>query len=94
MTERPRHASEVVALVGTALFGDEWSGQLAQLLDLNPRTARRIAAAAREGRDYPSARALIGDLGPLMDTLEIELAQRAELVRRAKRELARWAPQS
>lgn len=43
---------ELVCRAGHALFGPEWQVALAKLLDVNERTVRRIAQAARQGDDY------------------------------------------
>ena len=43
---------------GKELFGEHWVTPLAAQLNVNERTMRRIAAAARDRTGYPAARAL------------------------------------
>lgn len=43
---------ELFARAGRALFGDEWQVPLARRLNINERTVRRIAQAARNGEPY------------------------------------------
>jgi hypothetical protein len=72
------------AQVGEALFGDEWKRPLAALLGMNDRTVFRIAAAARDGADYP----VNPDLGPV---LAEHLAQRATQAEGQAKEALRLA---
>ena len=44
---------KLFAEAGRALFGEEWQNATAALLEMNARTVRRIAAAARDSQDYP-----------------------------------------
>jgi hypothetical protein len=43
---------DLVARAGMALYGDEWQMPLARLLNVNQRTMRRVAQAAREATPY------------------------------------------
>ncbi|GAW42436.1 hypothetical protein SH203_02852 [Brevundimonas sp. SH203] len=43
---------DLVCRAGAALFGREWQAPLAALLNVNDRTIRRIASAARQGQPY------------------------------------------
>ena len=44
--------AELFARAGRAMFGDEWQNPMAALIGMNPRTVRRISAAARDGLPY------------------------------------------
>lgn len=61
-----RRSSDLVAEAGAALYGPEWTGQLARALDLNERTVRRIKAASEAGEAYPVAPGVLIDLKRLL----------------------------
>lgn len=77
--------AELFVRAGRGLFGDEWQNPLAALLEMNPRTVRRIAKAAREGEDYPINQSLATRLHGEMRR---QLAQDGEQ-REARRALSR-----
>ena len=58
--------TQLVDHAGRLMFGEEYRRPLALALGVNPRTVERVAAAAREGRDYPAARAMTHDLAGLI----------------------------
>lgn len=59
--------AQLVVNVGQALYGAEWQSPFARDLGVNLRTMQRVAAAARDGDDYSSAKAWIADLLPIID---------------------------
>lgn len=65
MTDTLNYA-QLVEHVGRALHGREWVRALAADLGAVPRTVERVAQAAREGRDYPAAKAWLADLDQLV----------------------------
>ena len=69
----PEHPSDVVALIGQALYGDDWAGPMSRDFALNERTARRIKAAHLAGEAYRVAPGLLTDLRTAM------LAQRRQI---------------
>ncbi|MBA4786557.1 MAG: hypothetical protein H2039_00810 [Brevundimonas sp.] len=73
------------AAAGQALFGDEWKRPLAALLGMNDRTVFRIAAAARDGADYP----VNPDLGPILAQHLAKRATEAEAQAKEARRLAK-----
>jgi hypothetical protein len=77
MTDRPPHASELVARYGEALAGSEWGAALARLTGINERTMSRIRAAAREGREYPAARGVLAALHEALTAVLDQLAPHA-----------------
>jgi hypothetical protein len=54
--------AEVIAAFGERIWGAGWVAGLSHFADINPRTLRRIHAAAACGEDYPAARGVIGAL--------------------------------
>ena len=70
---------QLFAQAGEALFGPEWKQPLADLIGMNVRTVRRIAAAAREGEDYPVNESLGPTLAEHLQTYITE--KRADLAR-------------
>jgi hypothetical protein len=82
MTAAPPTAAELVVMAGGALYGVDWQARMARDLNVQLRTVQRIAQAAREGRDYPAARAWLPDLAGLAEARRAELAAlRALLLR-------------
>lgn len=73
MTEAP-NAAELVAMTGRALYGTSWQSDMAQALGVQLRTVQRVAEAARNGQDYPSARAWRHDLATLIEGRTRDLA--------------------
>lgn len=69
-------AAAHVQNVGKELHGEHWVGPLAADLNVNERTVRRIAAAARSRTGYPAARNLIEPLQRML----IERAIRSIMV--------------
>lgn len=79
---------DLVCRAGTALFGREWQAPLAALLNVNDRTIRRIASAARQGQPYTINQNWKGELATALSraALDHELKGReaqevAELLR-------------
>lgn len=60
MTDRT--AAQVIADAGEAMFPGVWIAELSRRLPVSLRTLERIAAAARDGADYPTAAKLLPDL--------------------------------
>ena len=64
------NSAEVLTSFGERIFGNSWGAGVGRLAGVHERTVLRIAAAAREGRDYRSARevlaALLAGLEPIM----------------------------
>jgi hypothetical protein len=77
MTDRPPHASELVARAGAAIFGPEWQNPLARALGMNERTMRRLAAAARDGEPYPIAPGVLRELAELVSAATRQHYERA-----------------
>jgi hypothetical protein len=61
--------AEIVAELGRRIWGDPWARPMSEFVGINPRTLRRIQAAAERGEDYPPARAVIGALGEALQAL-------------------------
>ena len=76
MVDQSNHA-QLVAAFGRRIFGDAWGAGLARLAGVNPRTMTRIAAAARDGRDYPAARGVLAALHQALAPIVAELADHA-----------------
>ena len=77
--------AQLFAAAGQALFGDEWKRPLASLLGMNDRTVFRIAAAARDGADYP----VNPDLGPILAAHLTQRATQAEAQAKEARRVAK-----
>lgn len=75
---------DLVCRAGHALFGEEWQSPLARMLDVNDRTIRRIAKAAREGADYTVNAAWAVELRTALE----RTAKDRELEARAAKEVA------
>lgn len=71
---------ELFARAGHALYGDQWQVPLARRLNINERTVRRIAQAARNGEPY---RMTPGWRGELVTALQERTAQAIEQAREA-----------
>lgn len=76
---------QLFAEAGRALFGEEWQNPTAALLGINPRTVRRIAAAARDGVAYDVNQTL----APLLAQHLADRAIRAEAEAVEARRLAK-----
>lgn len=74
MTDRPPHASEILAQAGERIAGPEWGGTVARLTGVNQRTLSRIRAAAHEGREYPAARGALAALHEALLSMAADLA--------------------
>ncbi len=59
-------AAAHVMNAGKELYGEHWVTPLAAQLNVNERTIRRIAAAARDHVGYPAARGLIEPLQQIL----------------------------
>ena len=70
--------AEIVNDIGERIWGDHWADGISQFADINPRTLKRIHAAARDGEDYLAARGVL-------IALHMQLAAVLE-------DLAPWAP--
>lgn len=62
-------------LLATELFGPEWPRPLAAFAGVNPRTAQRIQAAAREGYSHPSTYGALKALVEAAPRLQARLAE-------------------
>lgn len=60
MTDRT--AAQLLADCGRSVFGTNWLTALSNRLPVSLRTLDRIAAAARDGGEYPTAARLLPDL--------------------------------
>lgn len=77
--------AQLFADAGQALFGVEWKRHLAALLGMNDRTVFRIAAAARDGAEYP----VNPDLRPILAEHLARRATEAETQAKEARRLAK-----
>lgn len=66
-------AAAHVMTAGKELYGEPWIAPLAAELNVNERTIRRIAAAARDHTGYPAARNLIEPLQRTLTQRAIQL---------------------
>lgn len=62
--EEPFHGSstDLFGKAGQRLFGDEWAMPMARLLEVAPRTIKRLKAATTAQEHHPSADGLLGEL--------------------------------
>lgn len=67
-----------IARIGIALYGaEEWQAPLARLLQVNPRTIRKIAQAARDGTPYAVNPHWLEELQPFVACRAAELEEAA-----------------
>lgn len=58
---QPNYAA-VVATVGERVWGGHWPSGMAHLIGCSPRTLQRLHDAARAGRDYRTAPAILAQV--------------------------------
>lgn len=71
-------AAAHVVNAGKMLYGEHWIAPLAARLNVNERTMRRIAAAARDRTGYPAARNLIEPIQQTLTQLALEALTTAD----------------
>ena len=65
--------AQLVERVGERLYGREWLKPMAHGLPAAQRTVERVAAAARDGGDYPAAKAWLEDMARMVTERKEEL---------------------
>jgi hypothetical protein len=61
-TTAPVYYAAIVVAVGERVWGRNWPAGMAHMIDANPRTLQRLQQAARAGRDYRGADAILAQV--------------------------------